>query len=104
MDALQLHTAWAGVPYSCAPHGRDTAGCGPAHAVVRAQDLHYYDCLRANKATMAWGVEVRVPFLDKEFLDTALGVFPPPVLDPPLRFLDLPLPFVDLARPPTAFP
>ena len=90
MDALQLRTAWAGVPYSCAPHGRDTAGCGPAHAVVRAQDLHYYDCLRANKATMAWGVEVRVPFLDKEFLDTALGVFPPPVLDLPL--------------PPTAFP
>ncbi len=34
--------------------------------------LHDYDCLRANKAMMAWGVEPRVPFLDVEFLDVAM--------------------------------
>jgi asparagine synthase (glutamine-hydrolysing) len=34
--------------------------------------LHLYDCLRANKAMMAWGVEARVPFLDLEFLDLAM--------------------------------
>ena len=39
-------------------------------------DLHYYDCLRANKATMAWGLEVRVPFLDRDFLDTAMSLDP----------------------------
>ncbi|MEO8161019.1 MAG: asparagine synthase B [Arenimonas sp.] len=36
--------------------------------------LHLYDCLRANKAMMAWGVEARVPFLDLEFLDLAMGM------------------------------
>ncbi|MFC5578600.1 asparagine synthase B [Lysobacter niabensis] len=34
--------------------------------------LHNYDCLRANKSMMAWGVEPRVPFLDVEFLDVAM--------------------------------
>ena len=34
--------------------------------------LHNYDCLRANKSMMAWGVEARVPFLDVEFLDVAM--------------------------------
>jgi asparagine synthase (glutamine-hydrolysing) len=34
--------------------------------------LNYYDCLRANKSMMAWGVEPRVPFLDTEFLDVAM--------------------------------
>ncbi len=38
--------------------------------------LHLYDCLRANKAMAAWGVEARVPFLDKEFLDVAMGMDP----------------------------
>ncbi len=38
--------------------------------------LHLYDCLRANKSMAAWGVEVRVPFLDKEFLDTAMRINP----------------------------
>jgi asparagine synthase (glutamine-hydrolysing) len=38
--------------------------------------LSKYDCLRANKATAAWGVETRVPFLDKEFLDFAMGFDP----------------------------
>ncbi|CAI5508565.1 unnamed protein product [Closterium sp. Naga37s-1] len=38
--------------------------------------LHMYDCLRANKATSAWGLEARVPFLDKEFLDVAMSIDP----------------------------
>ena len=38
--------------------------------------LHYYDCLRANKSLSAWGVEGRVPFLDKEFLDIAMNIDP----------------------------
>ncbi|CAI5505009.1 unnamed protein product [Closterium sp. Naga37s-1] len=38
--------------------------------------LHQFDCLRANKATMAWGLEARVPFLDKEFLETAMSIDP----------------------------
>ena len=38
--------------------------------------LHLYDCLRANKSLMAWGVEGRVPFLDKEFLDVAMRLNP----------------------------
>lgn len=42
---------------------------------VRKLDaLHQYDCLRANKAMMAWGVEARVPFLDLEFLDLAMSL------------------------------
>ena len=40
--------------------------------VRKLQALHTFDCLRANKATMAWGLEVRVPFLDREFLDAAM--------------------------------
>ncbi|MDE2983798.1 MAG: asparagine synthase B [Gemmatimonadota bacterium] len=44
---------------------------------VRKLDrLHQFDCLRANKATAAWGVEARVPFLDKEFLDVAMSIDP----------------------------
>ncbi|OGS05254.1 MAG: asparagine synthase B [Elusimicrobia bacterium RIFCSPLOWO2_02_FULL_61_11] len=38
--------------------------------------LHKYDCLRANKSTAAWGLEARVPFLDKEFLETAMNIDP----------------------------
>lgn len=38
--------------------------------------LHMYDCLRANKALAAWGVEGRVPFLDKEFMDVAMRLNP----------------------------
>lgn len=38
--------------------------------------LHLYDCLRANKALAAWGVEGRVPFLDREFLDVAMRLNP----------------------------
>lgn len=38
--------------------------------------LHLYDCLRANKSLSAWGVEGRVPFLDREFLDVAMSLNP----------------------------
>ena len=38
--------------------------------------LHLYDCLRANKSLSAWGVEGRVPFLDKEFIDVAMRTNP----------------------------
>ena len=44
---------------------------------VRKLDrLHSYDCLRANKAMAAWGIEARVPFLDTEFLDLAMSLDP----------------------------
>jgi asparagine synthase (glutamine-hydrolysing) len=44
--------------------------------VRKLSRLHSYDCLRANKSMAAWGVEARVPFLDKEFLDVAMTVDP----------------------------
>ncbi len=44
--------------------------------VRKLSQLHLYDCLRANKSLMAWGVEGRVPFLDKKFLDVAMRVNP----------------------------
>jgi asparagine synthase (glutamine-hydrolysing) len=44
--------------------------------VRKLQDLHLFDCLRANKSTSAWGVEARVPFLDRDFLDVAMGMNP----------------------------
>ena len=44
--------------------------------VRKLKDLHLFDCLRANKSTSAWGVEARVPFLDKEFLDVAMNLNP----------------------------
>jgi asparagine synthase (glutamine-hydrolysing) len=42
----------------------------------KLERLHLFDCLRANKAMAAWGVEVRVPFLDKRFLDVAMDIAP----------------------------
>ncbi len=44
--------------------------------VRKLSKLHFYDCLRANKSLMAWGIEGRVPFLDKEFLDVAMRIDP----------------------------
>ena len=43
-----------------------------AETIRKLDALYNYDCLRANKAMMAWGVEARVPFLDTEFLDVAM--------------------------------
>ena len=50
--------------------------------VRKLSKLHLYDCLRANKSLAAWGVEGRVPFLDKEFLDVAMRLNPSSKLCP----------------------
>lgn len=42
--------------------------------VRKLDQLHFYDCLRANKAMAAWGVEARVPFLDRDFVDLAMRI------------------------------
>ncbi|ODV63253.1 asparagine synthetase B [Ascoidea rubescens DSM 1968] len=44
--------------------------------IKRVKNLHLADCLRANKSTMAWGLEARVPFLDKNFLELTLNIDP----------------------------
>jgi len=44
--------------------------------VRKLKKLHQYDCLRANKSLAAWGIEGRVPFLDKEFIETAMNINP----------------------------
>ncbi|ODV98586.1 hypothetical protein PACTADRAFT_184808, partial [Pachysolen tannophilus NRRL Y-2460] len=44
--------------------------------VKRVKNLHLADCLRANKSTMAWGLEARVPFLDKKFLEVCMNIDP----------------------------
>ncbi|SZD74283.1 Asparagine synthetase B [glutamine-hydrolyzing] [Candidatus Ornithobacterium hominis] len=44
--------------------------------VRKLDNLYKYDCLRANKSLMAWGIEGRVPFLDKEFIDIAMNINP----------------------------
>jgi len=51
--------------------------------VRKVQRLHLFDCLRANKSMAAWGVEARVPFLDLEFLDVAMGIDPAEKMVPP---------------------
>ena len=50
--------------------------------VRKLSKLYLYDCLRANKSLAAWGVEGRVPFLDKEFLDIAMRTNPEAKLCP----------------------
>ncbi|KAI3617088.1 hypothetical protein CBS9595_002997 [Malassezia furfur] len=45
-------------------------------SVKRVKNLHTADCLRANKSTMAWGLEARVPFLDKSFLEVCMNIDP----------------------------
>ena len=44
--------------------------------VRKLEKLYQYDCLRANKSLAAWGIEGRVPFLDKEFIDVAMSINP----------------------------
>ncbi|KAJ1830627.1 asparagine synthetase [Coemansia sp. RSA 2706] len=55
-------------------HYAPTADEFHQETVKRVHNLHTSDCLRANKSTMAWGLEARVPFLDKEFLQVAMNV------------------------------
>ena len=57
-------------------HKAPSAKAFHGETVRKLSKLHYYDCLRANKSLSAWGVEGRVPFLDKEFLDVAMRTNP----------------------------
>ena len=53
--------------------------------VRKLNKLHQYDCLRANKSLAAWGIEGRVPFLDKEFIDVAMRLNPKDKMITPQR-------------------
>ncbi len=55
-----------------APNGKELH----EELIRKLQKLHLYDCARANKSSAAWGVEARVPFLDREFLDVAMRMDP----------------------------
>ena len=57
-------------------HKAPSARAFHEETVRKLSKLHLYDCLRANKSLSAWGVEGRVPFLDKEFLDVAMRLNP----------------------------
>lgn len=57
-------------------HKAPSAQAFHEETVRKLSKLHMYDCLRANKSLAAWGVEGRVPFLDKEFLDVAMRLNP----------------------------
>ncbi|MDO4214879.1 MAG: asparagine synthase B [Bacteroidales bacterium] len=57
-------------------HKAPSAEAFHEETVRKLGKLHQYDCLRANKSLSAWGVEGRVPFLDKEFMDVAMRTNP----------------------------
>ena len=57
-------------------HKAPNAAAFHEETIRKLSKLHLYDCLRANKSLSAWGVEGRVPFLDKEFLDVAMRINP----------------------------
>ncbi len=57
-------------------HKAPTAQDFHEETVRKLDKLHMYDCLRANKSLAAWGIEGRVPFLDKEFMDVAMRLNP----------------------------
>jgi len=57
-------------------HAAPDAKALHAETVSRVKNLHTSDCLRANKSTMAWGLEARVPFLDKAFLEESMSINP----------------------------
>ena len=57
-------------------HKAPTAKDFHDETVRKLDKLHLYDCLRANKSLAAWGIEGRVPFLDKEFMDVAMRLNP----------------------------
>jgi asparagine synthase (glutamine-hydrolysing) len=57
-------------------HKAPSARAFHEETVRKLNKLHLYDCLRANKSLAAWGVEGRVPFLDKEFMDVAMRLNP----------------------------
>lgn len=57
-------------------HKAPSAKAFHEETVRKLGKLHWYDCLRANKSLSAWGVEGRVPFLDRNFLDIAMSLNP----------------------------
>ena len=57
-------------------HKAPTAKDFHEETVRKLDKLHQYDCLRANKSLAAWGIEGRVPFLDKAFMDVAMRINP----------------------------
>ena len=57
-------------------HKAPSAQAFHEETVRKLRKLHWYDCLRANKSLSAWGVEGRVPFLDRDFLDIAMRLNP----------------------------
>lgn len=57
-------------------HKAPSAAALHEETVAKLDSLHRYDCLRANKSMAAWGVEARVPFLDRDFLDVAMSMDP----------------------------
>ena len=58
--------------FHLAPNGKEMQ----EEIVSRVKNLHLADNLRANKSTMAWSIEARVPFLDQDFLDVAMNIDP----------------------------
>lgn len=58
--------------FHCAPNNQEFHN----ECLGRVKNLHNFDCLRANKSTMAWGLEARVPFLDKSFLELMMPISP----------------------------
>lgn len=57
-------------------HKAPNANAFHEETIRKLSKLHLYDCLRANKSLAAWGIEGRVPFLDKEFMDVAMRLNP----------------------------
>ena len=57
-------------------HNAPTAEEFHGECVSRVNALSHFDCLRANKSTMSWGLEARVPFLDRSFLQTIMPIHP----------------------------
>ena len=55
-------------------HKAPSAPAFHAETLRKLDALHHYDCLRANKAMMAWGIEARVPFLDLDFIDVTMSM------------------------------
>ena len=58
--------------FHCAPNNQEFHN----ECLGRVKNLHNFDCLRANKSTMSWGLEARVPFLDKSFLELMMPISP----------------------------
>jgi asparagine synthase (glutamine-hydrolysing) len=58
--------------FHCAPNNKEFH----SECISRVKNLHNFDCLRANKSTMSWGLEARVPFLDKSFLELMMPISP----------------------------